>query len=264
MNLFHFLNEKLSNEKKVFFIRFGDSEFVTMMGKEHRNYKYNKNLAHEIEESHRIEDENYLIANVFSVPYDEFYTFGVYFRYPWEEKIIKTFHEKGFNANKIYENMFIFQTLTVFKPKLVKAFLNTHIRPKKKMFIGCTPKEVAEKLYGPIAYYIQIPSQHAYESIDTWWKQIEENVHDVDLVIPSAGSSSNVIAQRLWKMNVNCNLIDVGSLVDAFDKKTSRIWIRLQGHKAFKLIDDKVHFTLKEKCTHLLKDIKFFFRKQIK
>lgn len=259
---FNYLQKQMEENERVFFVRFGDGEFVTLMKRNHRNYKYNEKLDREIEESFNIKDPNYLISCPINYPYDQYIAKSIYTQFSWQQEMIDLIKSKKLDTSFTFENPCIFQCLTVFNPIRFKSFLDTYIRPKTKMFIGSTEKEVAEKLYGKIDYYVQIPTKHAYETIDTWWPQIEENYKNVDLVIPSAGSTSNVISLRLWNLGYHKKLIDFGSVVDAVDNKTTRSWIRLQGHKANKLLSVKPKISFNQKITFLLKDIKFYFRNQ--
>lgn len=260
---FNYLNERLKQKERLFFVRFGDGEFITMLKQNHRNYVYNENLDKEVQDSFNIKDNNYLISCPINYPYDEFHAKGIYKQFSWQEKMIELINNKNFNTSITFENPCIFQCMGVFKPKKLQQFLDTHVRSKKKMFIGSTDKNITESLYGKIDYFVKIPSKNAYENINEWWPEIEKNINNVDLIIPSAGSSSNAIALRLWQMNCSVKLIDLGSIVDAAAKKESRTWIRLQGHKILKILEPKPKIGLKEKISYILKDIKFYFRNQI-
>ncbi len=262
---FDFLKEKMAKHKRLFFVRYGDGEFVTLMRKDHRNYVYNAGLDAELESSFRIKDDEYLIACPINYPYDEFHASGIYKNFSWQDEMIHIMKEKNFSDDVIFENPCIFQCMAVFKPRELKAFLDEYVRPLKKMFIGSTEKEIAEKLYGKIDYYVKIPAKHAYETINEWWPKVEENANKVDLVIPSAGSTSNAIALRLWNKEVACKVIDFGSIVDAVEYKVSRTWIRLQGNKVRKVLDkkDREKLSFQKRFLFLRKDIKFYFRNQI-
>ena len=260
---FNHLEKSLNQKERLFFIRFGDGEFITLLKQDHRNYVYNKGLDKEIEKSFSIKDSNYLIACPINYPYDEYHAKGIYHRFSWQDKMIGVLNNKDLYFSKPFENPCIFHCIAIFKPKKFTNFLNKHIRPTKKMFIGSTDKKTTESLYGKIDYYIKIPKKNAYETIDSWWPEIEENYKKVSLIIPSAGSTSNAIAVRLWNLNYEGKLIDFGSIVDAASMITSRTWIRLQGHKVLKLLEPKPNLTTKQKLTFLLKDIKFYFRNQI-
>lgn len=260
---FDYLDARLRQKERLFYVRFGDGEFITMLKRDHRNYIYNKGLDKELEASFRIKDDNYLITCPLNYPYDEFHAKGIYKKFKWQDEMIGVIDAMNLSPDIVYENTYSIQCMAVFKPKRLRKFLNDHARNKSKMFIGSTPKEVAEKLYGPIDYYINIPVRDAYETIDEWWPEIEKNADKVELVIPSAGSTSNAIALRLWNMGVQVKLIDFGSIVDAVDQKVSRTWIRLKGHTALQILNDPPEFTLKEKLNNFKKDVKFFFRNQV-
>lgn len=259
---FDYLEQRMHQKERLFFVRFGDGEFITLLKKDHRNYIYNEALAKEIEGSFRIKDDNYLISCPINYPYDEFHAKGIYKQFSWQSEMIEVMDTMDIKTNVLYENPCIFQCMAVFKPQSLRRFLNDHVRSKSKMFIGSTSKEVAEKLYGPIDYYVKIPVKNAYETIEEWWPEIEKNADKVELIIPSAGSTSNAIALRLWHMDIDAKLIDFGSIVDAVDRKVSRTWIRLKGHTALKILNDSPAFTLKEKLNNFGKDVKFFFRNQ--
>ncbi|MDO6855241.1 GT-D fold domain-containing glycosyltransferase [Cellulophaga lytica] len=262
---YDFFIKSFKSKKSLYFVRFGDGEFVTLMKKDHRNYIYSKGLETELEASFKIKDNDYLIACPINYPYDEFHASGIYKNFSWQQDMIDVMKKKEFSEDVIYENPCIFQCMAVFKPKVLKAFLDEEIRPLKKMFIGSTSKEIAEKLYGKIDFYVKIPVKHAYESIDLWWPDIEENAKKVDLIIPSAGSTSNVIALRLWNLGIKSKVIDFGSIVDAVEYKISRSWIRLQGHKVQKVLstNDRDKLSFQKKFLFFRKDVKFYFRNQI-
>lgn len=262
MDSYHFLVDKLKTHDRLFFVRFGDGEFVTLMQQDHRNYVFNENLEKELEASFRIRHEEYLIACPINYPYDEFHAKGIYRQFSWQKEMIDVMRQRNFPQDLVFENPCIFQCLGVFKPELLKRFLDDFIRKKKKMFIGSTPKEIAEKLYGTIDHYVRIPERNAYESIQEWWPEVERNVQYVELVIPSAGSTSNVIALRLWNSGARCKVIDLGSIVDAVAEKTSRSWIRLQGHQILKTLENSPKLSLAQRWIFLKKDIKFYFRNQ--
>lgn len=262
-NSFDYLDARMKQKERLFFVRFGDGEFVTLLKRDHRSYIYNEGLAKEIEGSFRIKDDNYLISCPINYPYDEFHAKGIYKQFSWQNEMIEVMEGMDIKTHVLYENPCIFQCMAVFKPSRLRDFLNVHIRPKSKMFIGSTSKEIAEKLYGPIDYYVKIPVTSAYETIGEWWPQVEENAHKVELVIPSAGSTSNAIALRLWTMGVQVKLIDFGSIVDAVDRKVSRSWIRLKGHTALKILNDPPELTMAEKWHNFKKDVRFFFRNQV-
>jgi hypothetical protein len=146
----------------------------------------------------------------------------------------------------------------------MRYFLNKFVRNKKLMFVGGSPKEAAEKLYGPIEKYIQTPGRYAYDSFEEYWPEIENSIDDIEVVIVSAGVASDVIAKRLWVLNKEIHLFDIGSIIDAVEGLNSRIWLRLLGHRIDKLLPKNLQnrtFKFWIKC--VLKDIKYAFRRHI-
>jgi len=262
---FYTLWEKLENNEKLFFTRFGDGEVVAMMGKDHRNYKTSEGLVKELQQSFFINDPKYLMALSVNFPYEKNMTPGIFAPYPQNDYLQKYLEENNLLVHDIYENHFMFHYMSVFYGDKMFRFFEKFIRPRKKMFIGSTTKESAEKLYGKIDYYIEVPSRHAYDSIDTWWPQIEKNYENVELVIPSAGAASNVISKRLWYKNANIHLLDIGSIIDAVEEKKSRIWVRLQGHKIKNVLPKAYRNEIyTNEFLNFIHEMKYLYRKYIK
>ena len=263
---FNYLKDKLDKHKKLYYTRFGDGEISLMMGNDTRNHHYSKIYQKELIESFTILNQQYLIGLAVNYPKEKWMSYGVFAPFKSnsqsEEFLIKNNYNK--NSDK-YESFILFHYLSITKPKLLFNFFNEYIRPKKKMFIGSAKKDVAEKLYGKIDFYINTPPRFSYDTIDVWWPGVIASIDKVELVIPSAGAASNVIAKRLWMANKEIQLLDIGSLIDAIDKKISRTWIRLKGHKVQKILPKEYRDTnFKNKIINLLKDIKYFFRVLIK
>lgn len=258
--------EGLRYYKKFYYTRFGDGEIISMMGHNHRNYNFSIGLQNELMECFTIDHPQFLIASAVNIKKEKKMSDGVFAPFNFNndaENFI--FSKKMENKFGIYENYITFHYLSVFKPRLIRDFFEEFIRNKRKMFIGNTPKDIAEKLYGKIDFYIEVPRQHAYDSINEWWPKIEENVDKVELVIPSAGAASNVISKRLWKLGKEIHLLDVGSIIDAVEGRVSRTWIRLKGHKINKILPKEYREKrLSKKLIFLLKEIKYFFRRLIK
>ncbi len=250
----------------MYFTRYGDGEFMSMMGHNHRNYNFSYNLQKELIECFKIDHPQFLIASVINIQKEKGMSKGLFAPYGtndlMEEFVIKN---KLYNQSGIYENHIMFHYLTVFKPKLIYDFFEEFIRYRNKMFVGCTNKSIAEKFYGNIDYYVNVPSKHAYCTIDKWWPEIERNSNKVELIIPSAGAASNVISKRLWNLEKDIHLLDIGSLIDAFESKISRTWIRLQGHKVNKILPEKYREKrLLKRIIFLFKNIKCYIRSYIK
>jgi hypothetical protein len=223
----------LDTNKKVYFSRFGDGEIYNMIGKDNNEHYATAELSAEMKDSFKIVDSLYLKALGVNYPIEKGMIQGLFAPYVQNfqlEKDILT----NFNIpyGTVFDSQILFHYLTVFKPELMNAFLNQYIRPKKKMFIGSTPKHIAEKIFGPIDVYISVPQVGAYFKINDWFPQIVENLDKtIEVIIPSAGSASKIISYRLWKMDIEAHCLDIGSIVDAAEGIGSRKWIKLMGHR---------------------------------
>jgi len=252
----------LDTHKKFYYTRFGDGEILSMMGKNHRNYNFSIGLKNELVECFTIDHPQFLLASAINIKKEKGMSQGLFAAFGKNKELEDyVLTNNIFNSTGLYENYVAFHYLTVTRPKLIYNFFEKYIRPKKKMFIGCTPKEVAEKLYGKIDFYVNVPSKHAYDTINDWWPDIENNVDRVEMVIPSAGAASNVISKRLWKLNKEIHLLDIGSIIDAVEGRVTRTWIRLQGHKVNKILPERYREKrLSKKILFGLKNIKCYFR----
>ena len=262
---FSYLESKLSSNEKVFFLRFGDGEVFDMMGKSRRNQINSPELIKEMKEAFSIQNQNYIKAIAINMPHEKGMSDGVFANFSFNTKLENYILDFFNDISLSFYNPITFHYLSVFKPKLVFNFFNKYIRPKKKMFIGSTNQDIAEKLYGKINHYINVPPKSAYSNIDEWWPNVENNCSDVDIIIVSAGSATKVVAKRLWNKNLNIQLFDFGSIIDAVDGKVTRTWIRLVGHKVNKILPKEYREkNLLKRIVFILKDIKYFFRRIIK
>jgi len=262
---FSYLESKLSSNEKVFFLRFGDGEVFDMMGKSRRNQINSPKLIKEMKEAFLIQDQNYIKAIAINMPYEKGMSDGVFANFSFNAKLEDFILDLFNDLSLSFFNPITFHYLSVFKPKLVFNFLNKYIRPKKKMFIGSTNQNIAEKLYGKINYYISVPPKSAYSNIDEWWPEVENNCADVEIIIVSAGAATKVVAKRLWNKNLNIQLFDFGSIIDAVDGKVTRTWIRLVGHRVNKILPKEYREKNPlKRIVFVLKDIKYFFRRMIK
>jgi hypothetical protein len=222
----------LDFNKKVYFSRFGDGEIYTMLGKDCLEHTASKTLSAELKLTIDIDDPLYLRAVGMNYPIEQGMIHGVFAPYmdnfQLEKDIAENFHVKD---GTVFESQILFHYLSIFKPQDMIWFLDKYVRPKKKMFVGGTPKDIAEKLYGKIDVYIQTPPKNAYYKMDEWFGEVIEKAKDVEVIIPSVGVTSNIINYRLWNAGVEAHVLDIGSIVDAVHGSGSRKWIRLMGHR---------------------------------
>jgi hypothetical protein len=229
------IKDLFSTHKRVFYSRFGDGDIYIMMGKDQANHKSSPALTTEMIESFQLQDSLYLKGLAVNHPVEKGMVRGLFAVFRANEDMI-SFLESAFANLGTFENPVFIHYLSVFKPQLVNSFFTEIIRPKRKMFIGSIPKTKVEQLVGKIDCYIETPSKNAYATIDTWWPMVVRDVATVELVIPAAGMATRVINKRLWKMGVQVQSFDIGSLVDITDSRHTRKWIRLAGHRVERYI----------------------------
>ena len=259
------IDELLTKNKKLYYTRFGDGDLFIMKGVHARNHRTEERLVNELHEAFTIKDPNYLIGLSVNYPCEKKMTKGVFIPFDMNDDLSLYLEKNDLFKNDVYESFIFFPYIAVFYPEMMFEFFEKHIRPKTKMFIGSTDKDTAEKLYGKIDYYVNTPGRFAYETIDEWWPQIENNADKVDLVIPSAGSASKVITKRLWYKNFNLQVLDVGSLIDAVDGMKSRGWIRRKGHKVQKILPKQYRDkSLSFRLNALRGDFNYWYRRYIK
>ncbi len=253
----------LNQRRKVYFTRFGDGEVIAMMGRDHRNYKSSPSLVRELRESFLINDPLYLIALSINMPREWGMTRGVFAPYGQNDELAAFLENENLvRGDKIFESQIMFHYLAVFFPHLMYEFLEKFVRPRRKLFVGCTPQMVAEKLYGPIDIYIQTPAKHAFDSIGCWWKDVANGSREVELVIPSIGAASNIVSKRLWRLGREIHVLDIGSILDAIEGRRSRTWIKHVGHRLQNVLRPEYRDTsLAFQLTSLVKECKYAIRR---
>jgi len=256
------LNSLLHRSNKVYFVRFGDGEIVSMMGRDHRNYRASEALTRELQESIKIENPNYLKAVSVNMPFEKGMSRGVFAPYRSNDRMAEFLVSNNLaGPDEEFESQIMFHYMSIFHSEKMYQFFETHIRPKKKMFVGSTPRDSAEIAYGTIDYYIPVPPKHAYDTIDSWWPQVVQNVDQVDLLIPSAGAASNVICKRLWYLDKPIHLLDIGSIIDAVDGKKTRTWIKHVGHRIERILPREFrNQSLPHRITCAIKDVRYAIR----
>lgn len=226
------LVRKLETGRPTFYTRFGDGDLYLLMRKSYRNHQYNEDIRREMEESILLEDSHFLKAMCVNYELESGMKRGLFTFYP-DNNEMADFLSSTYSPNTdwVFGHHFTFPYYSIFKQAEFIAFMEKHVRSKRKLFIGGVEKEVAEKLFGKIHEYVKTPLKNAYSEIDKWWPEVQERSQKVELVIPTAGAASKIINKRLWQENYAGNSIDIGALVDWVNGSRSRKWIKLKGHK---------------------------------
>jgi len=237
---FQHLSEMLSENKKLFFTRFGDGDFFILNNQGYKNHQFSEKLRIEMEEAFLTEDPLYIRSSFINYkdPNKDIQRF--FFKYP-DNEVLSNLLNKKYNAKENWEfdncNSLPYYALNHSKEFI--HFLDEFVRPKKKLLIGGVSPDTAKKLYGTIDEYVQTPFKNAYANIDSWWPEVLEKSKNVELVLPSAGAASKVINKRLWNLGYEYQSLDIGSIIDAIDDLGTRKWIRLKGHKVNQLLLDE-------------------------
>jgi len=120
----------------------------------------------------------------------------------------------------------------VFKPEELGEFLRVFVRTAGTVgFVGSARPDVAEKLLGPLADYIQLAPHDAYRYLDLQWPRVQSMASRCDLLILAAGVCANVVNWRLFSEGARVKSLDVGSLIDLADPGAlvptkQRTWLR--------------------------------------
>ena len=228
-----YLQSMMDQYKKVYYVRYGDGELCVMNGKSESHHTASRELKKELRESIRIKDEKYIKSASLGYLLEPGMRAKVFRIREARLRFLRKLAWK-YTKEKNFHNPVVFHYLAIYHPDVFLHFINTYIKPKVKMFIGCNDKIAMELLYGKIDYYVQIPEIQAYYSIDEWWPAVGENARKCEVILPAAGVASAVIQKRLWNLDIKTHCIDIGSINDAVEGKESRGWIKRTGIEKLK------------------------------
>jgi len=233
MESIEYLQSMMDRYKKVYYVRYGEGEIRMMNGKGDSHHRASPQLKRELRESFLIKDDGYIKSASLGYPLEEGMRGNVFRVRDVRCNFLQNLARK-YTAERSFYNPVLFHYLAAFKPDVLLRFIDKHIRPKTKMFIGSNDKSAMELLYGKIDYYIQIPEIDAYYSINEWWPDVGANARKCKVVLPSVGIASAVVQKRLWELDIKTHCIDIGSINDAIEGKESRGWIKRTGVEKLK------------------------------
>ena len=85
---------------------------------------------------------------------------GIYRQFSWQHEMIDIMKQRNFPQDMVFENPCIFQCLGVFKPKLLKGFLDEFIRKETKMFIAVRRTSRRQRSYtAPLPITFKYPNE---------------------------------------------------------------------------------------------------------
>jgi hypothetical protein len=241
------LEKILRSYKKAFYIRFGDIDIFFMKGyhyqtgqpitSAHGNNKtmFSDKLQQELKSSFSIQHKKFMKACSGNWSLEPGMTTKVFA--PFKSR--KTFDSmlSSLSPENHFWHPWLFQYLSVFNQPKLDAFLNEFVKPKRKMFVGSTPKELVEIVTGKLDYYIETPKTNSYATIDDWYpkmisilESLKNSGNEIPVIILNSGQASRVVAGRIWNnKNIGGHFLDFGSLFHAVGGINDRWWIKEKG-----------------------------------
>ena len=208
----NFLIDKIKNNKKVAFLRFGDGDFQmmfkeqigTMVGHSNQNYVTDE-IHKEMLDSYNFNNENYLIGDVYG-SYSERNTLSNV------KNMIKIHKHEPFCKKNDNLSYICIQESFLTDKNIFLKFINV-INKSNSVFVGSYFEPILQKFYGNIVCHIKTPSTNSANYIDELEQKILDIDQPYDQIIFSAGQASRLLIYRLWK-KLNVKFIDVGSVSD--------------------------------------------------
>jgi len=225
------LKKQMDTSKRVFYTRFGDGEIYLCTGRDTGRHHYTPFLGEDMKKALNICDPIYFKGLSMEYPMEEGMADGLFAPFPTSKDLIDRVESVLTTGETEFYSPVLFHYLITFRPDLFDDFIDNYIKPKKKMYIGCRPKKDMERIFGPIDYYVQTPNRDAHLTMEQWFPKVMKYINECEVCIPSAGSSSKVINQRLWTLGIDIHSIDFGSLCDIFQPNATRTWLKLKGEE---------------------------------
>jgi len=207
-----YLIDKLNNNNKIAFLRFGDGDFQmmfkeqigTMVGHSNQNYVTNE-MHKEMLESYNFDNDNYLIGDVYGSKSERNTLTNV-------NNMVKIHRNEPFTKkNNNLSYICIQEAFLTDKNNFLK-FVNS-INKSKTVFVGAYLEPILTKFYGNIIHHIETPATNSANYVDELEQKILSINKPFDQIIFSAGQASRLLIYRLWK-KLNVKFIDVGSVSD--------------------------------------------------
>jgi hypothetical protein len=224
------LHRRMATGEPYYFSRFGDADLAIMDGGMGQDQVHDPRLATELREALAFEHPSYDKALALEHPMEPGMRKGLFEPVRREsqqfQRLVSTLTKQT-----EYENAVVFHYQSVFCPWKMREFLDKHIRPKRKLYIGCYNPVAVEPLIGKVHRWVYTAPKNCYSTMDWWQAGIGVAVSDVDLVVVACGVPTRIVNYMLCKQQVPVQSIDIGSVIDAVAGQTTRTWIRLAGTK---------------------------------
>ena len=227
------IKERMNISRKVFFIRFGDNDVCHMKGKDpygrimngeegigRNRTKFSRQLQADLSRSFNIYHRDYLIGLTGQWPKEKGMRPGVFGSKRYQTVLD---YVSEIANQQTYLNPIVFHYLFVFEPKILKEFFDNYLTGKV-LFVGSAD---GSKLFGDVDQ-VETQAKNAYEQKGKIWREVKKKIQNnkYDVVILACGQLGRAMAHHLWEMVESFHCIDIGSMVDVFDGKVTRRWIK--------------------------------------
>lgn len=220
------ITEGMERSGPLYFSRFGDGDMFLIDGNKKERFHDNSiGLQMELTQAIRCKGDGYLKGASVGYPHEDGMADGVFAPFGYNEDLIRIVG-KNCPGEIVWLNPIVFHYMFVFKREKLNTWIREYIWNEDKCFVGSCSKDAMEEFFGPIKIYIQVPERNAYSTIDQWYPEVVKATKECDILLPCAGMATRVINKRLFYSGVDIKSLDIGSLVDALDKKNTRTWIR--------------------------------------
>ena len=236
------IDNRLSKSKRVVFSRFGDGDLLlltrktnSIIGKSNKTV-ITESLKDQMNFAIQIDDPSYLIALMWDYKDEDGMKEIDLQPFTSNKKLsdlFKSFHIK----DKKYLNAICFHYVSVYKAEYLKSFINKYIKNCRKCVISSRPKEILEKIFGDIHYFIEIPETNSYKDFNRIWDEVKQCSNDIDVVLPFCGFTTRALNMFIYK-DLTVDSIDIGSFIDPICGVINRTWIKVAGDIIVKNFSD--------------------------
>ena len=235
------IKKAILNKNKGAYLRFGDGDIYLMIGRDDILHKANYFMAKEMKEAF-----NLRIGELHKALAINSNIFGL------EEGMREDMHlvsnqnalnylavtHKYFDLHNIYTPVAL-HYLSTFDQENCVEFLK-FLKSCNPIFVGNEKIEsnIIEKLFGEI--HIKTPSSNSYDQIDRIEIELvtflDIKKEEFKVVIVAMGCPGRILQKRILKRGYNVYLFDFGSLLDAFNGESTRLWIDIANVENLKRI----------------------------
>ena len=229
--------DSLLEEKYFYFLRFGDGDLTLIEGaSSEQRHKNSPQLQQELTEALKIFNANYIVSSTAGAYND---SSGAYF---WiNDDRVKL--QLDYRLRNIWSKFrstsyhaLIFQHTLEFDQAWLISFLKNLTKDKKVLFIAgddLCGKELVHKALNINEEIAFSGLSNSYYILDSHMDSIIKAVKEHDIILPVLGMGTRVLAKRLWNMETNKTVVDLGVMIDALARASHRGWTKRMIEQGF-------------------------------